>query len=66
MVEARYSGLRAVKGGQTATDGHELWSFVAPEFYSKFKRLRDASPELRTPATSAARVRVGLRHDFWH
>jgi type IV pilus assembly protein PilY1 len=43
--------LRAVKGGQASTDGHELWSFVAPEFFPKFKRLRDASPQLLTPST---------------
>lgn len=43
--------LRGVKGGQATTDGDESWAFVAPEFYSKFKRLRDASPQLLTPAT---------------
>ncbi|MCM2328002.1 MAG: PilC/PilY family type IV pilus protein [Lysobacter sp.] len=43
--------LRAVKGGQATGDGHEVWSFVAPEFYGKFKRLRDASPQLLTPST---------------
>lgn len=43
--------LRAVKGGQATSDGHEAWSFVAPEFYSKFKRIRDASPQLLTPST---------------
>jgi type IV pilus assembly protein PilY1 len=44
--------LRATKGGQKVaiadTDGHESWAFIAPEFYSRFKRLRDGKPELRT------------------
>ena len=38
--------LRAVNGNRTAdigttSAGSELWSFVAPEFYSKIKRIRD-------------------------
>jgi type IV pilus assembly protein PilY1 len=43
--------LRAVKGGQASGDGVELWSFVAPEFYSKFRRLRYQSPAWKTPTT---------------
>ena len=38
--------LRAVNGNRTAAigsfaAGNEMWSFVAPEFYGKIKRLRD-------------------------
>ena len=42
--------LRAIKGGKFgSTDGDELWSFVAPEHYSKFKRLRSNSPFVSFP-----------------
>jgi type IV pilus assembly protein PilY1 len=47
--------LRAVKGGQdntiAAKDGHESWSFIAPEFFGKVKRLRDTSPRQLMPST---------------
>lgn len=43
--------LRAINGKQGGTDGNELWSFVAPEHYSKFERLRSNSPELYYPGT---------------
>lgn len=33
--------LHAIDGGKTDGEGHELWSFIAPETYSKFNRLRD-------------------------
>lgn len=33
--------FHAVDGGQTDTEGIELWGFIAPEIYSKFDRLRD-------------------------
>ncbi|MDB5757690.1 MAG: pilus assembly protein PilY, partial [Burkholderia sp.] len=45
--------LHAVKGGQTAAnnDGNELWAFIAPEHFSKFKRMRDHSPVISTANT---------------
>jgi type IV pilus assembly protein PilY1 len=46
--------LRGTKGGRAGTDGTELWSFVAPEFYGQFKRLRDAGPEVKFPTTVVA------------
>jgi type IV pilus assembly protein PilY1 len=64
--------LHAVKGGQNndqnqtaPQDGHESWAFVAPEFYSKFKRLRDASPELRTPSTPSELISATLPKDYF-
>lgn len=38
--------LHAVKGGQTLVngDGNELWSFIAAEHFSQFKRMRDHTP----------------------
>jgi len=43
--------LRAVNGNRTAdigsiAAGHEMWSFVPPEFYPHIKQLRDNSLEL--------------------
>ncbi len=41
--------LRAINGNKADTDGNELWSFVAPEHYGKFKRLRSNSPSVKFP-----------------
>jgi type IV pilus assembly protein PilY1 len=38
--------LRAIDGNKDDADGTELWSFVAPEHYSKFNRLRTNSPNI--------------------
>lgn len=54
--------LRAIKGG---TDGHEKWAFVAPEFFGRFKRLRDDSPELRTPGTPTDLIASTLPKDYF-
>ena len=45
--------LHAVKGGQTAGNGggNELWTFIAPEHLSKFKRMRDHSPVISATNT---------------
>jgi type IV pilus assembly protein PilY1 len=46
--------LRAVRAGQPESGGgRELWAFIAPETFSKFKRLRDASPPLQLPSPSS-------------
>jgi type IV pilus assembly protein PilY1 len=57
--------LRAVKGGQAATDGTELWGFVASEFYGKYRRLRYALPELRTPGTPPGLIASTLPKDYF-
>jgi type IV pilus assembly protein PilY1 len=57
--------LRAVKGGTTATDGYELWSFAAPEFFSKYRRLRYGLPELRTPGTPPGLIASTLPKDYF-
>ncbi|MES2181371.1 MAG: PilC/PilY family type IV pilus protein [Pseudomonadota bacterium] len=46
--------LRAVNGNRTASigsaaAGSELWAFVAPEFYSKIKRIRDNTVPISFP-----------------
>jgi type IV pilus assembly protein PilY1 len=57
--------LRATKGGRLATDGSESWAFIAPEFYGKFKRLRDQSPDLMTPGTPSGVMPTPLRKDYF-
>jgi type IV pilus assembly protein PilY1 len=47
--------LRAVDGRKTgATAGQELWSFIAPEHYGQFERLRNGTPLLHLPETDDA------------
>ncbi len=40
--------VHAVKGGADDTDGIEKWSLVLPEFFGKFKRLRDNTTPIST------------------
>lgn len=54
--------LRAINGNQGDSDGNELWSFVAPEHYNKFERLRTNSPELYYPGTPIA---TAARKDYF-
>jgi type IV pilus assembly protein PilY1 len=66
MIYAANDGvLRITKGGTAATDGAELWSFVAPEFFGKFRRLRYAAPELRTPGTPSGLIASTLPKDYF-
>lgn len=49
--------LRAINGNRSMNigpvpAGAELWSFVAPEFYGKFKRIRDNTIAIDYPGTS--------------
>ncbi len=37
-------------GGTNYEAGEEIWSFVPPEFYSSFARLRDGTPAVSSPA----------------
>jgi type IV pilus assembly protein PilY1 len=51
--------FRAINGNQTTGIGNvrpggELWSFVAPEFFGKLKRLRDNSPVIKLPGITDA------------
>ncbi len=51
--------LRAINGNRTAdiglvTPGTELWSFMAPEFYSGIKRIRTNSPAISYPGSLTA------------
>ena len=44
---------RAIKGGQAATDGVEQWAFVPQEFFPKFQRMYNNSPQVLYPSTSS-------------
>ena len=57
--------LRAVKGGQAATDGTEQWAFIPPEFYGKFRRLRYQDPVWLNPGTSAALIPFAQTKDYF-
>jgi type IV pilus assembly protein PilY1 len=45
--------FRAVNGNQANTDGNELWSFIAPEHWSKLDRVRTNSPLVSYPNVSS-------------
>lgn len=48
--------LHAVDGNRTAatstTPGQELWTFVAPEFFPKFNRLKEDTPKVAYPTVT--------------
>ena len=54
-------GFRAVR----ASDGKELWSFIAPEHHSKLKRLRDNSPLIAYPGVSATLSPTPQKKDYF-
>jgi type IV pilus assembly protein PilY1 len=72
---ANDGALHAVKGGQNAvTDGVEVWSFVAPEFYSglvtpgsynKYTRLRSGIPVLQLPSTPPGILPTPQEKDYF-
>ena len=45
--------FRAIDGNQSgASAGRELWSFLAPEFLTRFERLRENSPSIKYATTT--------------
>ncbi len=46
--------LHAVSGNKPDGNGQELWSFVAPEHYGVFKRLRENTPLISFPNVLAS------------
>lgn len=57
--------LRAVKGGQDNSDGKEVWAFVAPEFFSKYRRLRFNDPPWLNPGTDPLLVPLAKTKDYF-
>ena len=53
--DATAPGVIAMAGGRLVRPGGELWSFVAPDFFGKFQRLRSNSPALTLGATSSGK-----------
>lgn len=47
---------RAIKGGQAATDGKEQWAFIPQEFFPKFQRMYNNSPQVKYPSTPATGI----------
>ncbi len=41
--------LHAIAGGIEDSEGHELWGFIAPETFDRFKRLRTNDPLIAFP-----------------
>jgi type IV pilus assembly protein PilY1 len=67
-------GFHAINGNQPAATpanigsippGGELWSFVAPEFYSKLLRLHDNSPLIKYFSTPAGITPAPLPKDYF-
>lgn len=50
-------------GGSAYAAGAEIWSFMAPEFYGKIKRLRDNMTAISYPVTASS-VSPGLPKDY--
>jgi Tfp pilus tip-associated adhesin PilY1 len=58
--------FRAIKGGQAATDGKEQWAFIPQEFFKKFLRLYNNSPQVLYSSTAAGLVPAPTKRDyFW-
>jgi len=49
----------------SASDGHELWAFVAPEHYSKLQRLYDNSPLIYYPGMPAGITPTPTPKDYF-
>lgn len=47
---------RAIKGGQAATDGKEQWAFIPQEFFPKFQRMYNDSPDVKYPSTPSTGI----------
>ncbi|MFC5581910.1 pilus assembly protein [Rhodanobacter terrae] len=55
--DATAPGVITMSSGRLVRPGGELWSFIAPDFFSKFQRLRNNTPGLTLdyPATSSGK-----------
>ncbi len=58
--------LHAINGNQTGTGaGTEMWSFVAPDHYAAFNRLRENLPQVRYPSTPSTDPTARSRDYFF-
>ncbi|WP_266169421.1 pilus assembly protein [Dyella subtropica] len=62
--------FRAVNGNRTGVfngvrPGGELWSFIAPEFLSKFPRQHDNSPQLKLANTPSGITPLPMPKDYF-
>ncbi|MEY2261530.1 MULTISPECIES: pilus assembly protein [Rhodanobacter] len=52
--DATAPGIIKMASGRYVRPGGELWSFIAPDFFGKFQRLRNNSPALTLGATTGS------------
>jgi len=58
--------LHAVDGNQTGSGaGQELWSFIAPEFWTRLSRLRENTPLIAFPTVSPAITPTPTEKDYF-
>lgn len=57
--------LRAINGNKADTAGNELWSFVAPEHFGKFNRLKTNTPIVNFPGVSAEITPTPTAKDYF-
>ncbi len=55
---------RAIKGGQAATDGKEQWAFIPQEFFPKFQRMYNNSPQVLYPSTGSGILPTPKTRDY--
>lgn len=57
--------FHAINGNKTSSDGNELWGFIAPETYSKLRRLRDNSPLIKFPTSATTLTPTPTAKDYF-
>ena len=57
--------LRAVKAGNTGSDGRELWSFISSEHYDTLGRLYHNKPMVKYPNTPADLVPAPAKRNYY-
>jgi hypothetical protein len=58
---ANDGSLRSV----TANTGKENWAFIAPEFYTRFQRLKNNSPQINYPNMPAGIIPAPIPKDYF-
>ncbi len=58
--------LHAADGNQTGSGpGQELWSFIAPEFWTRLSRLRENTPLIAFPSVPLASTPTPTKKDYF-
>ncbi|MBP0635029.1 PilC/PilY family type IV pilus protein [Cupriavidus sp. AcVe19-6a] len=64
-VTAYYGANDGMMRAVDSTTGAERWAFIAPEFFSKFQRLKDNSPLIDYPTTPAGVTPTPIPKDYF-